>query len=164
MGILKKMITKYFFILILVTSNLLLIKTISEEEKAEKQKKLDACMNLSRARLTQDGRKFNEIFSILAPEGKKNDETERLMLFIILNCYKNVYDDQIPDLLDYDSIKALEEDYVKLLNLEKWFDLLKEKDKKKVDEEFMYLEESLKELQDDFGMYKEVRMPREKEY
>jgi hypothetical protein len=48
--------------------------------------------------------------------------------------------------------------------LERWYELLKEKDKKKLDEEFLYLEDSLKELQDDFGMYKEVRMPKEKEY
>lgn len=48
--------------------------------------------------------------------------------------------------------------------MEKWFDLFKEKEKKKLDEEFLFLEDSLRELQDDFGMYKEVRMAREKEY
>ena len=75
--------------------------------------------------------------------------------FLIFKFYK---------LLDYDSINSSDEEYKKLLSLEKWFDLFKEKDKKKLDEEFLFLEESLRELQQDFGMYTEVRMPKEKEY
>ena len=67
-------------------------------------------------------------------------------------------------LLDYDNINSLEKEYKDLLNLEKWDELFKEKDyKRKVGEESIFLEEILKELQTEFGMYKDVRMSRDQE-
>ncbi len=58
----------------------------------------------------------------------------------------------------------MEKEYKDLLNLEKWDELFKEKDyKRKVGEESIFLEEILKELQTEFGMYKDVRMSRDQE-
>lgn len=47
--------------------------------------------------------------------------------------------------------------------MEKWDELFKEKEQRKIEEESMFLEDILKELQEEFGMYKDIRMTREQE-
>ncbi len=44
-------------------------------------------------------RYFSSIFNRLAPNSQKNDDTERFMLLMLLSCYKNIYEDQIPDVI-----------------------------------------------------------------
>jgi len=65
--------------------------------------------------------------------------------------------------LDYESINSLDQDYKRLLAVEKWDELFKEKEQRKIEEESMFLEDILKELQEEFGMYKDIRMAKEHE-
>ncbi len=65
--------------------------------------------------------------------------------------------------MDYENINSLEKDYKNLLAVEKWDELFKETEQRKVEEESMFLEDILKELQEEFGMYKNIRMSREQE-
>ena len=47
--------------------------------------------------------------------------------------------------------------------MEKWDELFKEKEQRKIEEESIFLEDILKELQEEFGMYKDIRMSKEQE-
>lgn len=57
----------------------------------------------------------------------------------------------------------MDNDNKNLLALEKWYDLFKDKEKRKLDEEAYFLDDVLKELQTEFGMYTDIKMPKEDE-
>lgn len=57
----------------------------------------------------------------------------------------------------------MNEENKRLLSLEKWYSLIKEPEKRKLEDESFFLEDVLKELQTEFGMYNDIRMSKEDE-
>ena len=99
--------------------------------------KLIACIRLARARLHHQKEKVNELIELAG--------SEKVMSTLLISCYSKVSIEQATTLVEkqkHEDIEALLPENIELLELEKWTEIYRKKDKELVFKELSKLEEA----------------------
>ena len=139
-----KKITLILFLLITINQ----IKT--QDQKSDKQIKMDACIKLVQAKLSKEMEYFKEISLIISRNGgnKEEEAFNHLFTLVLLSCYEQIGYFEAEEIdnsvikIDIDS-----EQIQKLVDLKKWESLFKENNQERIQIEMAQLNEAYQDLQ-----------------
>ena len=131
---------------LLITFNL--IKT--QDQKSDKQIKMDACIKIVQKKMTKEMEYFKEISLIISRNGgnKEEEAFNHLFTLVLLSCYEQIGYFEAEEIdnsvikIDIDS-----EQIQKLVDLKKWESLFKENNQERIQIEMAQLNEAYQDLQ-----------------
>ena len=139
-----KKITLILFLLITINQ----IKT--QDQKSDKQIKMDACIKLVQAKLTKEMEYFKEISLIISRNGENKEEEafNHLFTLVLLSCYEQIGYFEAEE-IDNNVLKVdiNTEQNKKLVDLNKWESLFKDNNQEKIQIEMAQLNEAYQDLQ-----------------
>ena len=139
-----KKITLILFLLITINQ----IKT--QEQKSDKQIKMDACIKLVQAKLSKEMEYFKEISLIISRNGgnKEEEAFNHLFTLVLLSCYEQIGYFEAEE-IDNNVLKVdiNTEQNKKLVDLNKWESLFKDNNQEKIQIEMAQLNEAYQDLQ-----------------
>ena len=139
-----KKITLILFLLITINQ----IKT--QDQKSDKQIKMDACIKLVQAKLSKEMEYFKEISLIISRNGgnKEEEAFNHLFTLVLLSCYEQVGYFEAEE-IDNNVLKVdiNTEQNKKLVDLNKWESLFKDNNQEKIQIEMAQLNEAYQDLQ-----------------
>ena len=103
-------------------------KVKNQDEKSEKQIKMDACIKIVQLKLSKEMEYFREISKLMKNKEMKEEESfNHLFTLVLLSCYSQItYFDAEEIDLSSKKIDLENEQISKLINLEKWENLFRE--------------------------------------
>ena len=139
-----KKITLILFLLITINQ----IKT--QDQKSDKQIKMDACIKLVQAKLSKEMEYFKEISLIISRNGgnKEEEAFNHLFTLVLLSCYEQIGYFEAEE-IDNNVLKVdiNTEQNKKLVDLNKWESLFKDNNQEKIQIEMAQLNEAYQDLQ-----------------
>ena len=139
-----KKITLILFLLITIKQ----IKT--QDQKSDKQIKIDACIKLVQAKLSKEMEYFKEISLIISRNGgnKEEEAFNHLFTLVLLSCYEQIGYFEAEE-IDNNVLKVdiNTEQNKKLVDLNKWESLFKDNNQEKIQIEMAQLNEAYQDLQ-----------------
>ena len=124
-------------------------KVKNQDEKSEKQIKMDACIKIVQLKLSKEMEYFREISKLMKNKEMKEEESfNHLFTLVLLSCYSQItYFDA--EEIDSSSKKIdLENEQIsKLINLEKWESLFRENNQENIQIEMAQLNEAYLDIQ-----------------
>ena len=139
-----KKITLILFLLITINQ----IKT--QDQKSDKQIKMDACIKLVQAKLSKEMEYFKEISLIISRNGgnKEEEAFNHLFTLVLLSCYEQIGYFEAEE-IDNNVLKVdiNTEQNKKLVDLNKWESLFKDNNQEKIQIEMAQLNEAYQYLQ-----------------
>ena len=131
---------------LLITFNL--IKT--QDQKSDKQIKMDACIKIVQKKMTKEMEYFKEISLIISRNGgnKEEEAFNHLFTLVLFSCYEQIGYFEAEEIdnsvikIDIDS-----EQIQKLVDLKKWESLFKENNQERIQIEMAQLNEAYQDLQ-----------------
>ena len=140
---------KYFILLVIIAASFAM-------DKSEKELKIEACVKLSKTRLSKDSvnsflkqENIGNLVEVLS-QGfeKKEDAMNQLYSIMLLNCYNDITYFQAEDIykMKQDSIPVKDEEYRLLLGVEKWMELFMSGDKERISHEYANLQDAINDL------------------
>lgn len=139
-----KKITLILFLLITINQ----IKT--QDQKSDKQIKMDACIKLVQAKLSKEMEYFKEISLIISRNGgnKEEEAFNHLFTLVLFSCYEQIGYFEAEE-IDNNVLKVdiNTEQNKKLVDLNKWESLFKDNNQEKIQIEMAQLNEAYQDLQ-----------------
>ena len=139
-----KKITLILFLLITINQ----IKT--QDQKSDKQIKMDACIKLVQAKLSKEMEYFKEISLIISRNGgnKEEEAFNHLFTLVLVSCYEQIGYFEAEE-IDNNVLKVdiNTEQNKKLVDLNKWESLFKDNNQEKIQIEMAQLNEAYQDLQ-----------------
>ena len=113
-------------------------------EKSEKQLRYDACYKLVQSKAAQEQEHFKDLSHEL-----KQEEINNILQYALFECYLNInyYDAEEIDSKSIKEIDVYQENYLELLNFEKWEDLLRRKDENSIQYALMDIQKAYRDIQ-----------------
>lgn len=113
-------------------------------EKSDKQLRYDACYKLVQAKAAQEQDHFKELAHEL-----RQEEINNILQYSLFECYLNInyYDAEEIDTKNIKEIDIYQDNYVELLNFEKWEDLLRKKDENSIQYALMDIQKAYRDIQ-----------------
>ena len=131
---------------LLITFNL--IKT--QDQKSDKQIKMDACIKIVQKKMTKEMEYFKEISLIISRNGgnKEEEAFNHLFTLVLLSCYEQIGYFEAEE-IDNNVLKVdiNTEQNKKLVDLKKWESLFKENNQERIQIEMAQLNEAYQDLQ-----------------
>ena len=131
---------------LLITFNL--IKT--QDQKSDKQIKMDACIKIVQKKMTKEMEYFKEISLIISRNGgnKEEEAFNHLFTLVLLSCYEQIGYFEAEE-IDNNVLKVdiNTEQNKKLVDLNKWESLFKDNNQEKIQIEMAQLNEAYQDLQ-----------------
>ena len=124
-------------------------KVINQDEKSEKQIKMDACIKIVQLKLSKEMEYFREITKLMKNKEMKDEESfNHLFTLVLLSCYSQItYFDAEEIDLSSKKIDLENEQISKLINLEKWESLFRENNQENIQIEMAQLNEAYLDIQ-----------------
>lgn len=124
-------------------------KVKNQEEKSEKQIKMDACIKIVQLKLSKEMEYFREITKLMKNKEMKDEESfNHLFTLVLLSCYSQItYFDAEEIDLSSKKIDLENEQISKLINLEKWESLFRENNQENIQIEMAQLNEAYLDIQ-----------------
>ena len=124
-------------------------KVKNQEEKSEKQIKMDACIKIVQLKLSKEMEYFREISKLIKNKEMKEEESfNHLFTLVLLSCYSQItYFDAEEIDLSSKKIDLENEQISKLINLEKWESLFRENNQENIQIEIAQLNEAYLDIQ-----------------
>ena len=124
-------------------------KVKNQEEKSEKQIKMDACIKIVQLKLSKEMEYFREITKLMKNKEMKDEESfNHLFTLVLLSCYSQItYFDAEEIDLSSKKIDLENEQISKLINLEKWESLFRENNQENIQIEIAQLNEAYLDIQ-----------------
>ena len=113
-------------------------------DKSQKQLKYDACYKLVQTKAEQEQAYFKELSQEL-----KQEEINNILQYTLFECYQNInyFDAEDIDSKNPKEIDIYQENYMELLNFEKWEELLRKKDENNIQYALMDLQQAYRDIQ-----------------
>ena len=124
-------------------------KVKNQDEKSEKQIKMDACIKIVQLKLSKEMEYFREISKLMKNKEMKEEESfNHLFTLVLLSCYSQItYFDAEEIDLSSKKIDLENEQISKLINLEKWENLFRENNQENIQIEIAQLNEAYLDIQ-----------------
>ena len=124
-------------------------KVKNQDEKSEKQIKMDACIKIVQLKLSKEMEYFREITKLMKNKEMKDEESfNHLFTLVLLSCYSQItYFDAEEIDLSSKKIDLENEQISKLINLEKWESLFRENNQENIQIEMAQLNEAYLDIQ-----------------
>ena len=124
-------------------------KVKNQDEKSEKQIKMDACIKIVQLKLSKEMEYFREISKLMKNKEMKEEESfNHLFTLVLLSCYSQItYFDAEEIDLSSKKIDLENEQISKLINLEKWESLFRENNQENIQIEMAQLNEAYLDIQ-----------------
>ena len=124
-------------------------KVKNQDEKSEKQIKMDACIKIVQLKLSKEMEYFREITKLMKNKEMKDEESfNHLFTLVLLSCYSQItYFDAEEIDLSSKKIDLENEQISKLINLEKWENLFRENNQENIQIEIAQLNEAYLDIQ-----------------
>ena len=124
-------------------------KVKNQDEKSEKQIKMDACIKIVQLKLSKEMEYFREISKLMKNKEMKEEESfNHLFTLVLLSCYSQItYFDAEEIDLSSKKIDLENEQISKLINLEKWENLFRENNQENIQIEMAQLNEAYLDIQ-----------------
>ena len=124
-------------------------KVKNQDEKSEKQIKMDACIKIVQLKLSKEMEYFREITKLMKNKEMKDEESfNHLFTLVLLSCYSQItYFDAEEIDLSSKKIDLENEQISKLINLEKWENLFRENNQENIQIEMAQLNEAYLDIQ-----------------
>ena len=133
----------------LILKILIFQKVKNQDEKSEKQIKMDACIKIVQLKLSKEMEYFREITKLMKNKEMKDEESfNHLFTLVLLSCYSQItYFDAEEIDLSSKKIDLENEQISKLINLEKWESLFRENNQENIQIEMAQLNEAYLDIQ-----------------
>ncbi len=124
-------------------------KVKNQDEKSEKQIKMDACIKIVQLKLSKEMEYFREITKLMKNTEMKDEESfNHLFTLVLLSCYSQItYFDAEEIDLSSKKIDLENEQISKLVNLEKWESLFRDNNQENIQIEMAQLNEAYLDIQ-----------------
>jgi hypothetical protein len=124
-------------------------KVKNQDEKSEKQIKMDACIKIVQLKLSKEMEYFREITKLMKNKEMKDEESfNHLFTLVLLSCYSQItYFDAEEIDLSSKKIDLENEQISKLVNLEKWESLFRDNNQENIQIEMAQLNEAYLDIQ-----------------
>ena len=113
-------------------------------DKSHKQLKYDACYKLVQTKAGQEQSYFKELSQDFTSE-----EINNILQYTLFECYQNInyFDAEDIDSKNPKDIDVYQENYMELINFEKWEELLRKKDENNLQYALMDLQQAYRDIQ-----------------
>ena len=113
-------------------------------DKSHKQLKYDACYKLVQTKAGHEQAYFKEL-----SQEFNQEEINNILQYTLFECYQNInyFDAEDVDTKSPNEIDIYQENYMELLNFEKWEELLRKKDENSIQYALMDLQQAYRDIQ-----------------